>query len=91
MGKHTKGPWNVEIDSVSGKKTQIKVGEQRIASLNFATDKGNVEANAALIAAAPELLGACKEALKALTGEGLNDGENAVSMLEGAIRKTEGR
>ena len=53
MSKHTPGPWKVERRSVL----------IPIAPYEWAEAYGGTEANARLIAAAPELLEACKVAL----------------------------
>jgi hypothetical protein len=81
--KHTPGPW--EIDSILG-DTVIANGENVIAFLPLATQ--NREANVRLIAAAPELLDACKAVLSALESHQAYD-KDMRPVLRAAIRKTE--
>ncbi len=54
--KYTKGDWEVRFN------TTVRVGDDWIASC-VGSGKVNAEANAHLIAAAPELLDACKKGL----------------------------
>jgi hypothetical protein len=71
--KHTPGPW---LESRKSKSTilqsiDIKVGSERIAYVTVPYTAKNIEeceANARLIAAAPDLLEACRKALYALKG-----------------------
>ena len=96
MAKHTPGPWKVEI--VESGKDEVYA---RIKGIAF-TDGIKVgvykkklpeeaKANARLIATAPELLGACKEALIDL--EFLKDyiprDSNSIKRLKQAIAKAE--
>ena len=68
MSKHTPGPWAVR------NKTEVFCGRKRVAHVNAASkeplnmkqDREVAEANARLIAAAPDLLEALKDALCAL-------------------------
>jgi hypothetical protein len=66
MGKHTKGEWRA---TVIGNRIYIVSGEREIAVVCVAPSAGKLlkpiemEANAQLLAAAPPLLEACKEAL----------------------------
>ena len=61
MTKHTQGPWRSETSAVLG--TSIFSRETVVAILPVTPQ---LEANAALIAAAPDLLEALKEALTAV-------------------------
>ena len=56
MSKHTKGPWEVRADWIVGFN-----GTLHIATIPRAFDGDYSEANALLIAAAPDLLAACKD------------------------------
>lgn len=68
--KHTPGPWTYFKQHKTGKRVlDIETAgnspaTERIASLPFCGDES--EANARLIAAAPELLAAAEEALKCI-------------------------
>lgn len=89
MSNHTKGPWVVEHDLGDG--TPIVTFEAR----NIATVEtyfGDGEANANLIAAAPELLDTAKSvlaSLEAMTPDATIDG--CIMVLESTIAKAEGR
>ena len=87
MGKHTPGPWKIR-----------SFYNQDIVYINAEDDKGfgiaeilgeNKEANARLIASAPELLEACKVILDADMGKSLP--KSYRTMLEQAIAKVEGK
>ena len=69
---HTPGPWKIDTNKHAlrnmGKKTIVIGGKpEQITAEAFADSLGEAEANAALIAAAPELLEALKEARKDIT------------------------
>ena len=83
MSKHTPGPWKVAKPSRShanGNPMYGLVGPEIVADYE---DWGFTEANARLIAAAPDLLEALKEANKEL--EYLNDPKGFVSMRQERI------
>ena len=61
--KHTPGPWSTEYDGSIVMNRQIVSGPIAPES----ADREEHAANAALIAAAPDLLAACKEAIAELT------------------------
>ena len=96
---HTPGPWVID-NSI---RTAVNAGKKHIAMVNFyktsdkeiSIDEKENEANARLIAAAPELLAACKAALRdemsarLEAAGGLSD--ETVAMLEAAIAKAEGK
>ena len=90
---HTPGPWDLDIE---GSKWFIDgADELTVAYLDREgfREKGEIEANARLIAAAPELLAACKSALRALE-DNLDPGpmdSDAKTALRLVIAKTEGR
>lgn len=83
--QHTPGPWKFEL----GTKTIRSIPENywlaTMDSWDGAVDHG---ANATLIAAAPDLLAACKDAMAALQYHG-HYGDCIA--LEAAIAKAEGR
>ena len=97
--KHTPGPWEARciesqewaIDAPNGDPTIGYSSWTALASVYGSNDfrregEAVAEANARLIAAAPELLEACKAA-RALTP----DGTYTASVLDAAIAKAEGR
>lgn len=67
MSKHTPGPWRVtegrRIDSGRGYSTAIADVWAHGEGADDAPSTGEAEANARLLAAAPDLLEACKEAV----------------------------
>lgn len=73
MSKHTRGPWiayetqivkaRVEIEQSHG---TMKTNEYPIAAVNANLPEQEALANARLIAAAPELLAACRDMLTVL-------------------------
>ena len=69
MSKHTKGPWGVgtESNGVSPRHVQILNDDGYIATVNYTNSINETNANARLIAAAPELLEAlidCRRTLE---------------------------
>ena len=85
MSKHTKGPWEVRADWIVGFN-----GALHVATIPRAFDGDYSEANALLIAAAPDLLAACKEALRMVRNCTGNWTLGVEDMLERAIAKAEG-
>ena len=100
MSKHTPAPWDivrsikefVSKEQGGGKKITIHSGQgsnrKRIATITSLDNLSESEANARLIASAPELLDACKVALKSLTD--YKKSEYSQSVLEQAIAKATG-
>jgi len=89
MTQHTPGPWAIETDRDAGHSNHqrhhifaIVGGGNRLAVCCY---KQNEEANARLIAAAPDLLEALKEALE------IGDLEGWCIRARAAIAKAEGR
>jgi hypothetical protein len=67
MSKHTPGPWTIREPGYIEAKTRkghsvYLVGYAYNLEIARACERGEVEANARLIAAAPELLAACEAA-----------------------------
>lgn len=64
MTAHTPGPWNLQIVPW-GEDFDLKIVSKGVvlATMNKTALENNADANARLIAAAPELLAACIEAL----------------------------
>lgn len=91
MGEHTPGPWE-RSEKTEGNWWRIGAGNQAIAAVHAASKKRNepyasmFEANANLIAAAPELLAALEFVLSA-HGEQL---DTAFAQAQEAITKAKG-
>ena len=98
--KHTKGPWRARCMGSEGsivwmdgkdEKQHPRIG--MVASCTMRPfDESN--ANALLIASAPELLEACKEIIMVIDNEGIARGKyygKAINMAEQAIAKAEGK
>lgn len=91
MGKHTPGPWGYEMDDYV---TQVFVidrdpGRLVIAEVN---EQPEQEANARLMAAAPELLAALKRAEQAIHSEYCSTKCHAECVaVTDAIKKAEGQ
>lgn len=84
MAKHTPGPWTHSEDGVI-----VDAAGKQLASV-FPRDRA---ANARLIAAAPDLLEACRAALYGVVDRGGPDGlsqTEVVDYLTAAIAKAEG-
>lgn len=95
--KHTDGPWEVEIPKIGMAKVCAKEDYQialvTIEELNKQA-RAQDEANARLIAAAPELLTALKHArllLQLNDIERIEGGSAALDMYDAAIAKAEGK
>ena len=95
MSKHTPGPW--EFSSATGDIVDTK--ERTICIINdneedeicCETCGGSWRANAQLIAAAPELLAACKTVEKHFVEVWGIDSDQAYRAVVAAIKKAEGR
>jgi len=89
MSKHTPGPWSVQYETDIAAR-EDGVGPVDVAHVYMRTAPGRTEANARLLAAAPELL----EALKSMC-EGfkpLKDADfPALAKARAAIAKAEGK
>ena len=90
---HTPGPWRFEWDgrpTWSCVRHRVK-GEWQVAVTDDLIDEHpeESEANARLIAAAPELLAALKEALYAVTE--IDNAHKSLRQMRAAIAKAEGR
>ena len=93
MSKHTPGPWAASsASSVVGALVGASA-TYHVAAVMPQLDKAEVEANARLIAAAPELLEACKAVEEWWLREGKHEFLGApagIFMLRAAIQKAEG-
>ena len=105
--KHTPGPWYA-LRGQRNISIRHKTGDKFLSMVNVASVRGNLpadcpygssEANARLIAAAPELLEALEEAENALadyiptierTGASLNYGHSVLKKARAAIAKATG-
>ena len=98
MSGHTPGPWRILPNYPGDGRWNISTDNGVVEKVIVAPDDGwnssyteftEREANARLIAAAPELLAACLLVLGHLNG---STGEvDAVAILDAAIAKAEGR
>ncbi len=104
MSAHTFGPWVArrvdqqewEIDAPKGDQTigySSWCGLVSVYGCNDFPDAGGAvaEANARLIAAAPELLEACIQAEAAIAGLDFDGCPEALAVIRAAIAKAEGR
>jgi hypothetical protein len=100
--KHTPGPWEVRAAGVQSQGGDAGTFVARVNAGLVArcmTNQGNLssaecliaaQANARLIAAAPELLAACKEARHWITSESRGE-EDCLKQLDAAIDTAEGQ
>ena len=92
--EHTPGPWNLSANEDG--RTYVEASNDTaddIAALLMDHDQQQNAANARLIAAAPDLLAACKAALNtpAMNADEMDPIEiEAVELARAAIRKAEG-
>lgn len=89
MSGHTKGPWKVEFGFIcDGNGDRLFHQSEMMRNHNITV--GEMEANAQLIAAAPDLLEACKEAVKIIKDILPPKGyESYIEQLKQAIAKAE--
>jgi len=101
---HTAGPWRTELyqwdEAPCGVGQRLAVirqprGDVDIAYVPVDEDDGEMQDNESLIAAAPEMLDALREAYSAITYMMSNDdcggAANALEAVVAAIAKAEGR
>lgn len=108
MIKHTQGPWTPITDIESPDYGVVKSGDLCVANtcvdleLNPVTKKSEIDANARLIAAAPDLLEALEIALEHVCCErgnldmhydhdGVNDIDLDIKQIRSAIAKARGK
>ena len=96
--KHTPGPWIIDRDSVVASNTPDDSGDIICeAPERFENSMRRWQANARLIAAAPELLAACSRAFNLIKESGFSSGlieeefDGTLNQLDAAIAKVEGR
>lgn len=90
MDKHTPGPWSAAPEG-NEREWGVDAGKWGIAICADAPGKGSAEANARLIAAAPELLESCMRligSLGVMIGDPDNDGD--IVFARAAIAKAQG-
>lgn len=92
--KHTKGPWYTKGKSINIADQHIVYNEETgrdIAICYGVGSPGEAEANAHLIAAAPELLKALKDVVEFVDDHGDWTGYPAFKQAYDAINKAEGK
>lgn len=90
MSKHTPGPWTYDEDASEILSGSEASGWIWIADVAHSVPTGETQANARLIASAPDLLRACKMvADMAVSWEALTPGD--ISEVKAAITKAEGK
>jgi len=87
MSKHTPGPWKVKDCRPDVSTRQVWTDESRGSVMIATTGGTDKEANARLIAAAPDLL----EALRCVQGHYAIEGTHLGRQVDAAIAKAEGR
>jgi hypothetical protein len=92
--KHTPGPWTARQNAFW--RWEIHYDGGQLASLSMVDDPASpppreeIEANAHLLEAAPDLLEACKLAARYWDGEYNHDQSHVTRALSAAIAKAEG-
>lgn len=89
--RHTPGPWRVSFTPLAPQRFQIRAGEfinRRICVMDDQPDDGD-EANALLIAAAPELLEAAKNLIRVSSEDKPEEWAEATMKLISAVAKAE--
>jgi len=91
--KHTQGPWITNCGFVATAKHTAICKMSYTGAVKFAADPASLEdsANARLIAAAPDMLEACKAVLEAnpIPG-GMKERRGVMAMVEAAIQAATG-
>jgi hypothetical protein len=98
MTKHTPGPWAVDgradhhlLVGAPGRRLRQVVAEVPLVVGGLADPTPEAEANARLIAAAPDLLAACRDVLEFLdNGTPLHPGSLLHQEVEAAVARAEG-
>lgn len=95
MSAHTPGPWELDHGDDGDNFTIRADGEfvTRLTKSRYTDDRRDPEAyaNAALIAAAPDLLSSLRDVLAEIDGGGDHFDMSAVSRARAAIARAEGR
>lgn len=69
MSKHTPGPWTYRGTSEGNRLLVCDAADSPIGAVYMTNDPDVAHSRARMISAAPELLEACKEALRLMDGE----------------------
>lgn len=98
MSAHTPGPWEAVGSEVRTKRTDVDLRGWGIATLQFSSEPDRREANARLIAAAPEMFEALLDVLDDLERryDGAPDSSTKwmirpIQAIEAVIAKAEGK
>ena len=86
---HTKGPWRYDSLEGAGARTWT-ITKKGIYLADIYQREGKGEANASRIAAAPELLGACREMEQLISAHIPEEAHNRCRLARTAIAKAEG-
>ncbi|MCD8350065.1 MAG: hypothetical protein LUC93_05565 [Planctomycetaceae bacterium] len=97
-GKHTPGPWKLwdELHPDGDERrpnvvVMPEVADQGSGNKYACVGGGNIDANARLISAAPDLLEACEVAFRAVTSKPTTEKwMNMIDVLRAAIAKAKG-
>ena len=85
MSAHTPGPWTCRVLNSDDTVAVIRAGTLQIAAIGYAPGFAE-EANARLIAAAPDLLAALRQVLEVLEGRAdVRDGEDGMQLPNEAM------
>ena len=88
ISKHTPAPWHRNIPSKDARYPTIYAGRNThiaVASGHGQLSNEEIEANISLIAAAPELLEACRQIIWKLS-HGTNENPNTISRLDATVK-----
>lgn len=89
---HTPGPWEfVQAGSGDFPTWNVRIGDRGFIRLPATADMDVMDADARLIAAAPDLLKALRKADATLELEGCREGGPTRKQIRAAIAKAEGR
>lgn len=92
MSKHTAGPWSYWQGAGAGDESHSEItakdGDIVVAAFNGMIHEG--EANARLMAAAPELLNALEQAVTSMQDNGYRNSHLAVRAARAAIARARG-
>lgn len=87
MSNHTPGPWEFAHHGTTPQNTSVEVQTENGLPVAVMSYCGSAEANARLIAAAPDLFGACKLCVARLEEYGDAESGIALELARTAIAK----
>ena len=94
ISKHTEGPWEVEKDGITVRQKRARDRQKICRPMEVFMSRLEREANARLIAAAPELLEVCKLLVQAADSlamtANLGTADDAIGKARATIAKAEG-